>query len=93
MVQETDLSEYEKIRLANIKRNADFLSSMGFSVRPDDGTERPHKVEKKPSSAKPRWLADSDAGLILAFAAKIIPWTISIPNLAHLNSRKEGLPA
>lgn len=51
MVQDTDLSEYEKIRLANIKRNADFLSSMGFSVRPDNSTERPHKVEKKPSSA------------------------------------------
>jgi translation initiation factor RLI1 len=50
MVQDTDLSEYEKIRLANIKRNADFLSSMGFSVRPDNGTERP-KVEKKSSSS------------------------------------------
>jgi translation initiation factor RLI1 len=50
MVQDTDLSEYEKIRLANIKRNADFLSSMGFSLRPDNSTERP-KVDKKQSSS------------------------------------------
>ena len=51
MVQESDLSEYEKIRLANIKRNADFLSSMGFSLRPDDSTDRSLKVEKKSSGA------------------------------------------
>lgn len=32
MPRENDLSEYEKVRLANINRNAEFLLSMGFGA-------------------------------------------------------------
>lgn len=50
---QSDLSEYEKIRLENIRRNAAFLSQLGFDatakreeVRRDD--EAPKKHERKP---------------------------------------------
>ena len=37
--QENDLSEYEKVRLANINRNADFLRSIGLNIQADNGVE------------------------------------------------------
>lgn len=37
MVSGSDLSEYEKIRLENINRNAEFLRSIGLSIQADNG--------------------------------------------------------
>ena len=33
----SDLSDYEKIRLANINRNAEFLRGLGLNVQKDNG--------------------------------------------------------
>ena len=56
MVNGSDLSEYEKIRLENINRNAEFLRSIGLSIQADNGVQgfvtetkaRAHEPVRKP---------------------------------------------
>jgi hypothetical protein len=52
-----DLSDYERLRLENIKRNAEFLSSLGiqdvtrnFTTNEDAGKNKSRKASKHPQS-------------------------------------------
>lgn len=48
MADSNDLSEYERIRIENIRRNADFLSTLGFQVAANN--QPVVSVDKKPKS-------------------------------------------
>ena len=52
MVDGSDLSDYEKVRLANIQKNADFLRSIGLGTQADSSVQGFQPLVVKPVKEK-----------------------------------------